>query len=364
MLRIDEELSDPISEVDRDRLLDTVKTRLAEPLAVVVLSDYDKGVMTPFVCRTLIGEARHHRALVLVDPKGLDFGKYAGATALTPNRHEFEMATGVSVRHVPAFREAARQMRDGLGLDFLAVTQGEKGVTLFDDNGDQDFPAVAREVFDVSGAGDTLIATLAAGLAAGLDRGDAVQLANVAAGVVVGKVGTAPVRRCELLEALLTDPLASQAEKICGLDALLRRIGVWRERGERVVFTNGCFDLLHRGHVTLLASARREGDRLVIGLNSDRSVRALKGEGRPVVCEIDRAHVLAGLECVDSVVLFDEETPQALVETIRPDVLVKGADYSDRVIVGADLVQSWGGRVVLVPLVKGLSTTQLLSQKT
>jgi D-beta-D-heptose 7-phosphate kinase/D-beta-D-heptose 1-phosphate adenosyltransferase len=301
---------------------------------------------------------------VLVDPKGRDFRKYAGATALTPNRHEFELAAGVSDRDLHAFREAARRMRLELELGFLAVTRGDKGITLFDDNGDQDFPAVAREVFDVCGAGDTLLAALAAGLSAGLDRDDAVRLANVAAGNVVSKVGTAPVGSDELLEALLIDPLAAQAEKICGLDALLRRVRVWRDHGERIVFTNGCFDLLHRGHVTLLANARREGDRLVIGLNSDSSVRSLKGEGRPVVNQFDRAHVLAALESVDSVVLFDEETPQALVETIKPDVLVKGADYSNKVIVGADLVRSWGGRVVLLQLVEGLSTTHLVARRT
>jgi D-beta-D-heptose 7-phosphate kinase/D-beta-D-heptose 1-phosphate adenosyltransferase len=268
----------------------------------------------------------------------------------------------VGDRSESAFREAAGRMRDGLELDFLAVTRGERGVSVFDDSGDHDFPAVAREVFDVSGAGDTLIAALVAGLAAGVHRDDAVRLAIVAAGVVVGKVGTAPVRRDELLAALLADPLAAQSDKVCGLDALLSRVDGWRGRGERVVFTNGCFDLLHRGHVTLLARARGEGDRLVVGLNSDRSVRALKGEGRPVVSEDDRAHVLAGLGCVDAVVVFDEETPLRLVEAVRPDVLVKGADYSGKVIVGADLVRAWGGAVTLIPLVEGASTTRLVAK--
>lgn len=364
MLRIDEEVPGPVPEADQDRLLEAIEASFPSQPAAVVLSDYDKGAMTPRVCRALTAEARRRGVPVLVDPKGRDFRKYARATALTPNRHEFERATGVGDRDEPPFREAAQRLRDGLELDFLAVTRGELGVSVFDEGGDRDIPAVAREVFDVSGAGDTLVATLAAGLAAGLDRDDAVRLANVAAGVVVGKVGTALVRRDELLTAMLADPLAAQSDKVCGLDALLRRIMEWRARGEKVVFTNGCFDLLHLGHISLLARARGEGDRLVVGLNSDRSVRALKGEGRPVVGETDRAHVLAGLGCVDAVVVFEEETPRRLVETLRPDVLVKGADYSDKAIVGADLVRSWGGTVVLVPLVDGRSTTQILARRT
>lgn len=261
----------------------------------------------------------------------------------------------------PAFRDAARRLRGELGLDFLAVTRGEKGVSLFDGRDDRDIPAVAREVFDVSGAGDTLIATLAAGLSAGLDLDDAVQFANVAAGVVVGKVGTSPIRRDELLAALISDPLAMQNEKVCGLEGLLRRVAEWRTRGERVVFTNGCFDLLHLGHVTLLASARREGHRLVVGLNSDRSVRALKGESRPVVVEGDRARVLAGLASVDAVIIFDEETPAQLIESLRPDVLVKGSDYAELEVAGAARVKGWGGRVVFVPLMEGWSTTRILT---
>ena len=246
-------------------------------------------------------------------------------------------------------------------LDFLVVTRGEQGVSLFDEQGVRDFPAVAREVFDVSGAGDTVIATLAAGMAAGLDRDDALNLANLAAGVVVGKVGTTPIRPDELLDALLIERLAEQSHKIYALEALERQVADWRARGQRIVFTNGCFDLLHVGHVTLLALARRQGDRLVVGLNTDRSVRALKGETRPVVTQGDRAQVLAGLASVDAVVLFDEDTPLRLIESLRPDVLVKGGDYIESQVVGADLVKSCGGKIVLVPLIEGRSTTSLIA---
>ncbi len=248
-----------------------------------------------------------------------------------------------------------------LALDFLVVTLGERGIRLFDGRGHRDFPAVAREVFDVSGAGDSVIATLAAGMVGGLDLDDAISLANLSAGVVVGKVGTTPITAPALLEAMRFQGLAEQLNKVCDADELARRIAGWRAAGERVVFTNGCYDLLHVGHVTLLAQARREGDRLVVGLNSDRSVRALKGPSRPVVTEGDRAQVIAALASVDAVTLFDDETPMRLIEAVRPDVLVKGGDYAESQVVGADFVKESGGRVVLVPLVEGRSTTGMIA---
>jgi D-beta-D-heptose 7-phosphate kinase/D-beta-D-heptose 1-phosphate adenosyltransferase len=220
---------------------------------------------------------------------------------------------------------------------------------------------VAREVYDVSGAGDTVISTLTAGLAAGLELDDALPLANLAASVVIAKVGTTPIHHLDLLDAVRSETLGRRSNKLCDLEALLRRVGEWRKRGERVVFTNGCFDLLHVGHVTLLAEARREGDRLVVGLNSDRSVRGLKGPTRPVVNQDDRAQVIAGLSSVDAVVLFDEETPLSLIEAIRPDVLVKGGDYEESQIVGAREVRSWGGTVAIIQLVEGRSTTRILA---
>ncbi len=362
MLRIDEETTVPLSEADETRILQTASSLLADAPSVLVISDYNKGTVTSRVCQALIAQARQSGIPVLIDPKGRDYRKYAHATALTPNRHEIELALGRGGLAEADLRHAARGLLAELGLDFLVVTQGEKGVTLIDGSGDRDFPATAREVFDVSGAGDTLIATVAAGLAAGLRHEDALRLANLAAGVVVGKVGTAPVRNNELLAATLVGPLAVQSQKICDGAGIQQRVAEWRNAGKRVVFTNGCFDLLHAGHVALLAQARSEGDRLVVGLNTDRSVRLLKGNNRPVVAETNRAQVLAGLACVDAVVLFDEETPYRLIETVRPDVLVKGSDYSETQVVGAELVRSWGGTVVLVPLVEGQSTTSILGR--
>ena len=361
MIRIDEETTEPVAEADLDRLVEALRPLLANRIEAVILSDYCKGALSERVCRTLIAEGRRLGVPVLVDPKGRDFRKYARATTLTPNRHELEVAAGLGHPDEPALRDAGRRLLAELELDFLVVTRGEQGVSLFDEQGVRDFPAVAREVFDVSGAGDTVIATLAAGMVAGLDRDDALNLANLAAGVVVGKVGTTPIRPDELLDALLIERLAEQSQKIYALEALERQVADWRTRGQRIVFTNGCFDLLHVGHVTLLARARRQGDRLVVGLNTDRSVRALKGETRPVVTQGDRAQVLAGLASVDAVVLFDEDTPLRLIESLRPEVLVKGGDYTESQVVGADLVKLWGGKVVLVPLIEGRSTTSLIA---
>jgi D-beta-D-heptose 7-phosphate kinase/D-beta-D-heptose 1-phosphate adenosyltransferase len=362
MLRIDEEVVAPVPARGQARLIAALRPLMEERIDAVVLSDYDKGTLPARVCRLVIDLAHERGVNVLVDPKGRDFQKYARATTVTPNRHEFESAIGEGELAEPVFQARARQLRAELGLDLLAVTRGEKGVSLFDERGDCDFPAVAREVFDVSGAGDPMIDTLTADLVAGLDRDDALKLADLAAGVVVGKVGTAPIQREELLATLLTDRLAAQSHKVCQLDALLRCVSDWRARGERIVITNGCFDLLHIGHITLLARARREGDRLVVGINTDRSVRPLKGETRPGVTEGDRAQVLAGLSTIDAVVLFDEDTPLRLIEAIKPDVLVKGNDYAESEVVGADVVKARGGMVVLVPLVAGRSTTGMLKR--
>jgi D-beta-D-heptose 7-phosphate kinase/D-beta-D-heptose 1-phosphate adenosyltransferase len=362
MIRIDEEPTTPVSPDDQDRLMEMACHRLEEGLAAIILSDYQKGALSERLCQCLIAEARRRGIPILVDPKGRDFRKYRHATTLTPNRQEFEVAAGLGDQSDGAFADAGHRLRGELGLDFLVVTEGERGITLFDERGAGRFPAVAREVFDVSGAGDTVIATLTAGIVTGLGVDDALALANLAAGIVVGKVGTTPIDRGELLDALRADAAAAHLQKIFTLEALLRTVAQWRARGERIVFTNGCYDLLHVGHVTLLARAQHSGTRLIVGLNTDRSVRALKGDSRPVVNQGDRAQVLASLSSVDAVILFDEDTPLRLIEAIRPDVLVKGGDYSEEQVVGADEVKSWGGTVLLVPLVEGRSTTKMLSR--
>jgi len=362
MIRLDEEGTEPMAEAETGRLAETVAARLATGVDAVILSDYAKGALTDEVCRSVIAEARRREVPVFVDPKGRSFAKYTGATTLTPNFAEFVAVTGLEHPGEPDFVDAGKRLRAALQLDFLVVTCGDKGIKCFNDAGLVHHPAVAREVYDVSGAGDTVIATLTAALVDGLCLDDALRLANLAAGVVVGKIGTTPIHHGELLDAVRSAHLSGQSSKVLDAATLARRVAGWRARGQRIVFTNGCFDLLHVGHVTLLARARQEGDRLIVGLNTDRSVRALKGKNRPVVTQDDRAQVLAGLASVDAVVLFDEETPLGLIERLRPEVLVKGGDYDESTIVGAELVRSWNGRVAIIPLIGGRSTTKILAK--
>ena len=362
MLRLDQENRAPFNTEESAQLEALVMQQLAARPALVILSDYAKGVLATSLCSAFIHEARKLNIPVLVDPKGHDYSKYRGATALTPNKRETAEACRVDANDNDALMQAAAELRKSLDLDFFAVTRGEEGISVIGDDTVLHIPATAKQVFDVSGAGDTVIATLAAGLIGGLDAQEAFHLANIAAGVVVGKVGTVPIAQEELLQALLTQESAAQADKICDLPSLKARVLNWRKHGERIVFTNGCFDLLHAGHVTYLEAARKTGDRLVLGLNTDRSVRALKGPTRPVIHELDRARVLAALEAVDAVILFDDDTPLALIDAIRPDVLVKGSDYSENEVVGGAEVKSWGGRIALIPIVPGRSTSGIIEK--
>lgn len=362
MMRVDRENREAYSEIDMALLMATINRHMAERPAAIILSDYAKGVLTPALCQAVIERARGLGIPVLVDPKGRDYTKYRGATALTPNKRETAEACQVEARDSKALLAAAAQLRTTLELDFLAVTRGEEGVSLLEDGQTLDIAATARQVFDVSGAGDTVIATLTAGLIAGLGRAEALHLANLAAGVVVGKVGTAPITLPELLHELSIETSTQQADKVCEIDTLLPRIASWRAAGQRIVFTNGCFDLLHAGHVTYLEGARKLGDRLIVGLNTDRSVSALKGPSRPVIHEADRARVMAALEAVDAVILFDEDTPLKLIGAIRPDILAKGSDYTEDQVVGGKEVKAWGGRVALVELVPGRSTSSIIGK--
>ena len=361
MLRIDEESTQPLAPADASRLW-TALEPLLPGAAALVLSDYDKGVLSPTLCLRLIQAARARGIPALVDPKGQDFSKYAGASLITPNRAELALATGQPRADLHGLLAAGAELRCTLDLGLLVLTLSELGLALLGTTGTRRIPALAKEVFDVSGAGDTVIATFAAGLAANLALDDTAHLANLAAGVVVGKVGTVPITRDELLAAISGEAALEQAAKILDRNGAQTRVQAWQAAGERVVFTNGCFDLLHVGHVTYLERARRQGQRLVVGLNSDRSVRALKGPQRPLIGETDRARVLAALAAVDAVVLFDEDTPLDLILTLRPDVLAKGADYTEATVVGATEVKSWGGQVVLIPLVADRSTTGIIQR--
>ncbi len=361
ILRLDVERTKGYRREAYDALLKGVEAALPSVRAVV-LSDYAKGVLTEEVCRAIIDSARRQGIPVLVDPKHRDFTRYRGATTICPNLQELSVATGIPAKETEPLLLAARDLLPSLGLDYLTVTLSEKGIAVVGPKQTHTYPAVARQVFDVSGAGDTVIATLALSLASGLPIEAAVPLANIAAGVVVSKVGTVPITRDELITSLMPEIELQASEKLLPLDRLITRVHAWRSKGERVVFTNGCFDLLHVGHITLMEDARRQGDRLIVAINSDASVSGLKGPTRPVVREQDRGRVLAALAAVDAVVVFGEPTPMRLIEALRPDVIVKGGDYTEETVVGAKEVRSWGGIVKIVPTVEGFSTTKLIAR--
>lgn len=360
MLRLDQENTTPLQPSEHSALLANIDAALAQAPALVILSDYAKGLLSETVCQHVIRHCRAQHIPVLVDPKGHDYRKYRGASGLTPNKKETAEACDTHQQD-PSLIDKATALKHALQLDFLAVTRGEEGITLIDEQTHQ-LSATAKQVFDVSGAGDTVIATLAAGLMHGLSAYDSLAIANIAAGVVVGKVGTVPISKAELLDALMTAQGDEQAHKICDLPELLQKVARWKQQQLRIVFTNGCFDLLHAGHVTYLEAARKRGDKLILGLNTDRSVSALKGPTRPVVNENDRARVLAALESVDAVILFDDDTPLALITAIQPQVIAKGSDYTADQVVGGKEVLSWGGEIALIDLVAGRSTTNLINK--
>ncbi len=363
LLRLDIESRDSAPAVEMQRL-EQRATGLAAKVHAVILSDYAKGALTDDVCAAVIRAARTAGALVLADPKTPDFSKYSGATTVCPNLGELSLATGVPAHRTEEILAAAQALLEEHDFQFLTVTMSEKGISLIRRDGRYHSPARAREVFDVSGAGDTVIATLAAGMAGGLKVTTAVELANLAAGIVVGKMGTVPIAQHELVVALTPSSGVTAGEKILDLDRMVTRVSEWRAAGETIVFTNGCFDLLHVGHIALLEECRKFGSKLVLGLNTDTSICRLKGPTRPIVGERERAKVMAALASVDAVVLFGEDTPLELIRALKPNVLVKGGDYTVETVVGHEDVIAQGGRVEIVPTVEGFSTTNIVKKLT
>ena len=362
MMRADRETTAAVETTVAGQIL-TAATQALPDCAVVVLSDYGKGVLGADVAGAVIAAARSVGKPVVVDPKGADYSRYRGASLLTPNRRELGEAARMPVGSDDEIAAAARALIAECGVDAVLVTQGRDGMTLVTGEGEvTHLEAEARDVFDVSGAGDTVVATLAAALSVGADLPSAAALANVAAGIVVGKVGTAVAYADDVISALHHQELTSTEAKVVALGPALDRIDVWRRGDLKVGFTNGCFDLLHPGHVSLLSQARQACDRLVVGLNNDASTGRLKGPDRPIQTEAARAQVLASLATVDLVVIFPGDTPLDLIEAIRPDVLVKGADYALDAVVGADVVQAYGGRVLLIDLEPGHSTTATIAR--
>jgi D-beta-D-heptose 7-phosphate kinase/D-beta-D-heptose 1-phosphate adenosyltransferase len=363
MLRADWEMTHPATGETEQKLIDTILP-LIPRADIVLLSDYAKGALTARVIRNVIDAARKARKAVIVDPKSANFAIYRGATLLTPNRKEFSEATRSRADSSESIAAAAQDAMQLADCEAILVTQSERGMTLVPRTGEVvHVPSHPVKVRDVSGAGDTVVAILSVARAAGADWEDALRLANAAAAVAVGKKGTAIVTPAELRRQILPHASLAAEEKIVAPGRELEaQLSDWRKQDLRIGFTNGCFDILHPGHVKVLTAARGACDRLIVGLNSDASVKRLKGEGRPVQTERARAEVLAALEAVDLVAIFEEDTPLKLIEQIKPTVLVKGGDYTREQVVGHEIVEAHGGEVVLVEVLAGFSTTSLVDR--
>jgi D-beta-D-heptose 7-phosphate kinase/D-beta-D-heptose 1-phosphate adenosyltransferase len=361
LLRTDRETRQPVSSEFSDKILAFVTAHIGECQGLV-MSDYAKGVLSDTLCERLVAVAKAQGKKVFVGPKGKSWQRYRGADVISANRVETEMVTGISIKSEENISEAAHKLVSELNLDATVITLGAKGLFISSRHqGDAHIAAEAREVFDVAGAGDTVLTLLSLAASCGYPWKTAARLANTAAGIVVGKVGTATVTPRELETKFLEGPV-SHLGKIKALPDLLLRLEWQRSQGRLVVFTNGCFDLLHPGHVRYLEYCKRRGDILVVGLNSDSSVHALKGGHRPIVPENDRAEMLSALSAVDYVTIFGELTPAVLIEKIRPDVLVKGSDWAQKGVVGKEVVESYDGVVELYPLEAGYSTSQLIDK--
>ena len=364
VVRADEESELPLQSAEEEALLPRI-TEHMHHVSAVLLSDYGKAVLSPKVISHAIALARARGVPVFVDPKTDDFSRYRHATCITPNLKELALASKMPVSTDEQVIAAARRVMEQAQSVAILVTRSERGMLLVQADGShQSLPARAREVFDVSGAGDTVIATMALAHASGMSLKEAMRVANAAAGVVVSKLGTATATLSEVLHEL-DEQESGEGDDIPGLvnvDRAQVMISTWRERGLTIGFTNGCFDLVHPGHVSLLKAARNQCSRLIVALNSDASVRKLKGSARPINDLRRRAQVMAALRYVDCVVSFDADTPLELLKKLRPDVLIKGGDYKMEEVVGASEVQAWGGRVYLANLVSGQSTTNTLKR--
>ncbi len=363
LMRLDEESREPLSPADAVRLREAAR-RAVDAADVVCIEDYRKGIITGELVRSVVEAAKRRAAPVLLDPALIpDYGDYRGVSILTPNRNELSAVVGRRCETAEQAAEAARELCRRLDCDAIVVTLDRDGAVLVPrDGAAEHIPTRPRSVYDNTGAGDAVLAMLAAAIAAGAELRQAVKLANIAGGLEVEKFGCVPIRREEVLAELRLEDTRRNG-KLRGVEELTAELELHRSRGETVVFTNGCYDLLHVGHVDFLARARELGSLLVVGLNSDASIRALnKAPGRPICNQANRARVIGALECVDYVVLFDQPDPDWIIRQIKPDVLVKGEDWADKGVIGREFVEARGGKVVLLPLVPGQSTTALLER--
>lgn len=362
VLRIDNEEKINISDTTIKQIEEWLIQKLkSDQINSIIISDYEKGFCRKELCQTVISLANQLDIPIIIDPKGNKWGKYTNATMVTPNISELSEILGKDLPNTnETIHEYGHLLRKKYNLDYLLITRSEKGMSLVGEGEIITIPTVAKEIFDVSGAGDTVVSTLAACLGVEARTEDAVKLANLAAGIVVGKVGTYAVRDYELLEQLelLSDKTDELSNKVIFSGEYQQVINKWKLKGNKIIFTNGCFDLLHIGHAAYLKKAKQLGDKLVIGLNSDYSVKRLKGPSRPVINENDRAKMLSFFEFVDAVIIFDEDTPFNLIAEIRPDILVKGGDYKEDAVVGRE----FSGKVEIISFVDGYSTSGIIEK--
>lgn len=362
LLRADQEDTDPLDDYAVGQLIDSFKSAL-DDADIVVLSDYAKGCLGDAVLKSAIEAAKAAGKKVIADPKNNDLTRYDGVDVIKPNTLELQMATGLISEDDDSVVAAAEFALKNSKIDAILVTRSEQGMTLVQrDTAPQHFNVAGSEVYDVSGAGDTALSVLALALGSGASLNEAADLANRTCSIVVSKIGTAVVYASELFQQLQDSEFESSEAKISPEGAVTDKVARWRAQGLRVGFTNGCFDLIHAGHVSLLSQAREHCDRLIVALNTDASVKRLKGESRPINHQTARAMVIASLAAVDTVVLFDDDTPLRLIDMFRPDVLIKGADYTEDQVVGADIVKAYGGKIVLAQLAPELSTTNTIEK--
>ncbi|MCZ6103056.1 D-glycero-beta-D-manno-heptose-7-phosphate kinase [Campylobacter ureolyticus] len=354
VIRFDKESKDDILETSKDELLNSFKD-IIKNYDAVLLSDYAKGVLRDDFCKQIIKIANENSKFILIDPKGSNYSKYQNATLLTPNLKEAMQALKMKIDDDASLKLALKRLKDELNLTYSIITLSERGIALYNNDEVKIIPAIAKEVFDVTGAGDTVLATLGYALSNKMDIVSALSLANKAAAVVVGKVGSATASLDEIEKYSKSSSSTNLEEKIKSLDEICQ---ILKNSDKKVVFTNGCFDILHAGHIKYLNKAKKLGDILIIGLNSDSSVKRLKGKTRPINSQDSRALLLSALEFVDFVVIFDEDTPLNLIEKIRPDILVKGADYTGKEVVGSNIAKE----VVLVEFEDGFSTTNIINK--
>jgi D-beta-D-heptose 7-phosphate kinase/D-beta-D-heptose 1-phosphate adenosyltransferase len=362
LLRIDYEKTDDIEEEKQEEIINKIEGKIQQ-VDIVLVSDMNKGLLSRRILDAVIKSGKDHNVPVIVDPRLTDdYSIYKGATAITPNRFETKLSTGIKITDVNSMKSAGKKLLEDFLFEHIIITADKDGMFLYNSDGDcKLIPTVPKDVYDVSGAGDMVLSVFGFVVGSKNSFEDAAMIANVAAGVEVGKIGAVPISKSEILSELMggSNPLYSKIKVLDELEEILNR---HRKENKKIVFTNGCFDILHVGHIEYLKFSRRQGDVLVIGLNTDRSVREQKGDKRPFVSEDERARLISALEDVGYVILFDELTPEKLIRRIKPDVLVKGEDWKEKGVVGREFVESYGGKVILAPFIKDVSTTDIVSR--